>query len=375
MKTKMSRGFLFFLIPLLFTIVSGSHPVQRTVVSIRGDKFYLNDRLTYEGRTWNGINIEGLLLNSRMVQGIFDDLNPATRDNWKYPDTHVWDPDRNTREFVEAMTDWHSHGLLAFTINIQGGSPTGYGNRGWINPGFYKDGRRMDDYFNRLEKIADRADELGMVVILGIFYFGQDQNLENDNSVINAVNNTTDWIFQKGYRNVLIEISNECDIQSYDHDILKPDRISELINLVKNKKHPVKKYGLYVSASYSGNKIPDPAIVQSSDFILLHGNGVAAPEGISRMVESVRKLPAYTPKPVIFNEDDHYDFDKPENNLVNAIRAGASWGFFDYRNYGKTLGEKDSAFHEGFQSVPVDWKISSERKRDFFNKIKEISGY
>lgn len=32
-------------------------------------------------------------------------------------------------------------------------------------------------------------------------------------------------------------------------------------------------------------------------------------------------------------------------------------------------------YHEGFQSVPVDWGISSEREKNFFNKLKEITGY
>ena len=47
---------------------------------------------------------------------------------------------------------------------------------------------------NRLELILNRADELRMVVILGYFYFGQDQILENEQSVINA----TDTILQTG---------------------------------------------------------------------------------------------------------------------------------------------------------------------------------
>ncbi|MBA7575958.1 hypothetical protein ES708_17794 [subsurface metagenome] len=42
-------------------------------------------------------------------------------------------------------------------------------------------------------------------------------------------------------------------------------------------------------------------------------------------------------------------------------------GFFDYRR-------TDEDYHEGFQSVPVDWSISSERK-SFFNKLKETTGY
>ena len=40
--------------------------------------FHINGQPTYAGRTWQGHKIEGLLLNSRMVQGIFDDLNPET---------------------------------------------------------------------------------------------------------------------------------------------------------------------------------------------------------------------------------------------------------------------------------------------------------
>src|SRR5687767_9286271 len=53
--------------------------VRKTVVSIHGDAFHINGQPTYAGRTWQGKRIEGLLLNSRMVQGIFDDLNPMTR--------------------------------------------------------------------------------------------------------------------------------------------------------------------------------------------------------------------------------------------------------------------------------------------------------
>src|SRR4051812_7408489 len=95
----------------------------RTAVSIRGDAFLINGRPTYEGRQYKGSRIEGLLMNSRVVQGIFDDANPDTRARWRYPDTGKWDPERNTREFIAAMPVWRAHGLLAFTINLQGGSP------------------------------------------------------------------------------------------------------------------------------------------------------------------------------------------------------------------------------------------------------------
>ena len=133
----------------------------RTTLSIQGSRFLIDGRPTYEGRTWRGKRIEGLLLNSRMVHGIFDDLNPATRSRWAYADTGTWDPERNTREFVAAMPQWRRHGLLCFTINLQGGSPQGYSaEQPWVNSAFASDGTLRTDYLARLERVIDRADEL-----------------------------------------------------------------------------------------------------------------------------------------------------------------------------------------------------------------------
>jgi hypothetical protein len=83
--------------------------VAQAEVEIRGEQFYINGKTTYEGRTWQGKKIEGLLMNSRMVQGIFDDLNPETVYNWGYPDTETWDADGNTNEFVAQMVEWKFH--------------------------------------------------------------------------------------------------------------------------------------------------------------------------------------------------------------------------------------------------------------------------
>jgi hypothetical protein len=62
-------------------------PRRKTAVAIHGARFFINGQPTYKDRTWKGQKIEGLLLNSRMVQAIFDDLNPDTVHLWKYPDT------------------------------------------------------------------------------------------------------------------------------------------------------------------------------------------------------------------------------------------------------------------------------------------------
>lgn len=355
-----------FLLTLTLLAAAVAEPLKvtarRTTVAIKGDAFLINGQPTYNGRTWNGKKIEGLLLNSRMVQATFDDLNPETRGKWAYPDTKKWDADRNTREFVAAMPEWRKHGLLAVTLNLQGGSPMGYSkDQPWHNSAFAADGRLRKDYLSRLEKVLDKADDLGMAVILGLFYFGQDERLKDEEAIKRGLDNALGWLAEKGYRNVLIEINNECNVR-YDHAILKPERVNELIE--RTKKHRGR---FLAGTSYGGGKVPEANVVRASDFLLMHGNGVTKPERIAEMVKQARKVPGYRPMPVLFNEDDHFDFDKPMNNFVAAIGAYASWGFFDYRMTGED-------FDDGYQSVPVNWGISSPRKKGFFKLLSEMTG-
>jgi len=370
-----SRTLLLALLTLvaLFVIVSpeasaqrqAGAPARKTTVTIQGDNFLINGQPTLKGVVWRGHKLEGLLPNSRMVQGVFDDLNSETRARWAYPDTKTWDAARNTREFVAAIAEWRRHGLLAITLNLQGGSPEGYSqSQPWHNSAFTEDGALRPDYAARAELILDEADRLGMVVILGLFYFGQDERVRDEKAVVRAVDEAVAWVLDKGYRNVLIEISNECNVR-YDHAILQPARVHELIIRAKQITRGGRR--LLVSTSYGGNTLPSPAVVAASDFVLLHGNGVTNPDRIAEMVRQTRQLPAYTPKPIVFNEDDHYDFDKPWNNFVAATSERASWGFFDFRRQGEGM-------DEGYQSMPANWGISSARKRGFFNLLREMTG-
>ena len=204
---------------------------RKTVVGIDGREFRVNGRPTYAGRSYDGTNVQGLLFNSRMVQGIFDDRNPDTRSRWAYPDG-PWDPERNTREFIAAMPLWKASGLLAFTINLQGGSPEGYSrSQPWVSSSFETDGRLRPDYMSRLERVLNRADELGMVAIVGFFYQGQERQMDSADAVIRAADEAMDWLIAKGYTNVLVEVANEADNAGFKYDVVKPDgRAVELIN-------------------------------------------------------------------------------------------------------------------------------------------------
>lgn len=372
----------------------------RTQVSIEGDRWLVNGRPTYQGRSYRSWPVEGLLLNSRMVNGIFDDENPLTRPLWRYPDTGQWDPERNTREFVEAMPLWRERGLMAFTLNLQGGSPLGYyrpevvmealaragvdatedqvwaglpsmASQPWHNSAFDARGRLKEPYLRRLARILDRADELGMVVILGLFYQGQDERLEDEAAVVRAVEEACGWVLERGYSNVVVEICNECSVPRYEHEILRPHRVHELIERAQAVTHQGRR--LLVSVSYGGGRVPDAAVARVADFLLMHGNGVTEPDRIARMVEEARALDGYRSMPVLFNEDDHYDFDKPWNNFLAAISRYAGWGYFDP---GPGAGGKAAFgnYRDGYQNIPVDWGINTERKEAFFRLLAEVTG-
>ena len=89
-------------------------------VSIRGRAFAIDGRSTYAGRAFEGHSVQGLLFDVGAVQATCDDANPETRRHWAYPESSVWDAECNVREFCEALPSWRDHGVLAFTVNIEG---------------------------------------------------------------------------------------------------------------------------------------------------------------------------------------------------------------------------------------------------------------
>lgn len=335
-----------------------------TAITISGEQFLIDGKPTYAGRKWKGYPIEGLLLNTRMVQATFDDTNPATRARWAYPDTQDYDAERNVTEFIATLPVYREHGVLAVTLNMQGGSPEGYSDeQPWVNTAFEPDGALKPDYLDRMKRVIEALDAQGMIAILGIFYFGQDERLEDEAAVVRALDNSVRWLLESGYENVLIEVDNEVDVPRYEHPILTPPRIHELIARVRNTTHQGKR--LLVGTSYKGGSVPLPNVVAVSDFLLMHGNGVSDPNRIAAMVREARAVPGYQPMPILFNEDDHFEFDQPLNNFVAAIQEYCSWGYFD-------PGKND--YDDGYQSPPVQWGLNTERKRQFFALAREIAG-
>ena len=343
---------------------------RATAVSVAGNEFHINGRPTYPGRSFRGNKIEGLLFTSRMVNCIINDQNPETRGMWAYRNGS-WDPERNTSEFIAALPVYRSHGLTSIAFNIQGGSPMGYGwHQPWHTSGYTPDGDLLPDYRARLLRVLDALDANGMVAVLGLFYISATPALKDENAVIRAVDQVTDAVCEGGYTNVIVEVANESDIPRWPFDIVKPTRAHELVTRIQsrsNGKIKTEAGRLLVSTSYVIESTLPEKLLQAADCVLWHGNGLATPEAVHARAKSIRASAGYRGQPLLNNEDDHFDFDKPQNNMMAAIEEYSGWGYFDYRQIREP-------FEDGYQSLPVDWGINSARKKGFFGLLAQVTG-
>lgn len=354
-----------------------------TTITIHQDEFHLDGQPTYAGRSFEGKKIQGLLFNVRAVQATFDDANPATRGQWAYPDTGRWDPARNTDDLCAALPAWRDHGVLAFTINFQGGGaiyrPEVYDH--YDNSAFTVQGDIKPAYAARIRQVLARADELGMVVIVGFFYWKHVQKMADEAAVWRAAEQAVDFLADTGHRNILIEIANETDIAGFGHAIFQPTAAHRMIHALRQR-HP---HFLYSTSQVGANPdtgrgIPPPSLVEHADYVFLHGNG-CDPDRLHRAIDAVKALAEFqaNPKPLIINEDS-----PGIPNLDVAWRNYVSWGYYDqgfgsawkgdrYVRYETQERESEYAALSGFQTPPINWGINSEHKRAFFERVAQIT--
>ena len=93
----------------------------RTRVTLRGKTWFINESVTNRGS-----RAEGLLMNVRMVNAVFEDRRKPAHD-----------PEANTDRFLAHLSDYAAHGVNAFTLCLQGGMP---GYEGAVNSAFAPDG-------------------------------------------------------------------------------------------------------------------------------------------------------------------------------------------------------------------------------------------
>ena len=93
---------------------------MKTKLSIDGDRFRINGSLVYSELPHADPSCHGLLMNARMIQGVFDDK--AEPERFQRFGKH-FSPEQNTDDLIAALPQWYAHGLRAITVGFQGGGP------------------------------------------------------------------------------------------------------------------------------------------------------------------------------------------------------------------------------------------------------------
>ena len=282
-----------------------------TTVSIKNSDWFINGRIINENSP-----AEGLLMNVRMVNAVFEDSNPATK-AW----TVGFDPCKNVDNFIKKIPEYVHYGANAFVIGLQGGLP-GYENA--INTAFTPEGYLTENYMRRVEKVIEASDKEGAIVILSCFYQRQHSHenaLKGKKAIFQAIEEVVRWLTEKEYSNVLLEISNEYAHGGYtnwqDGDWLRSEEGQ--IELIKHAK--AKSNNLLVSTSGMGNGRMPEGIAKVADYILIHFNNTAHVDYAGR-IEEVMKYG----KPVLCNEDDKIAEAGAEEARLSVLNK-AGWVF------------------------------------------------
>lgn len=300
-----------------------------TVVSIARTQWHIDGAVTYPGT-----RAEGLLMNVRMVNAAFEDRR-------QHPE---FDPDANTDRFIARIPDYAAQGVRAFTICLQGGMP---GYEGALNSAFEPNGALRDEYMRRVRRIIDACDRHGIVVILGCYYQRQSKVLADEAAVRRGLVNVVNWLRASGLKNVLLEVANEYPIKGFVHPVIRsPEGMAGLIRLARQTWPQ-----LLIGASGIGDGKSDDAVVEASDFVLVHFNSTPVSEIPARLA-ALKKFG----KPIVCNEDD-----KSGANAASAAAACVARGV----SYGLMLEKLNQHYPFAFNG-PADDPI-------FYAKLKALT--
>jgi hypothetical protein len=317
--------FIKLVVPALALFLLNCNP-QPTGVSLVDGKWHFNGSILNPGTP-----AEGLMINVRLVNATFEDSRDST-----------FNADQNCDNFIEVIPVYKSLGVNAITLNVQGGMP---GYEGAVNSAFASEGSLKQHYFDRVERVIRECEANDMIVILGLFYQRQDQLLQDSSAVKQAVVNGINWITEKGFQNVLVELANEFPHGGFDHDLIRTDAgMAELIRLAK-KTNPQ----LLVSASGLGNGTLSPRVIAASDFLLIHFNGTPVEE-IPARINDLKKYD----KAIVCNEDDKVGGEACAA-LLASIENNCSYGYMN-----KSVNQYKPFEFNGQQDDPEFYSCVSE---------------
>ena len=111
----------------------------------------------------------------------------------------------STDELIKNLEGYTRYGLNMISVFLMG-------NRYGDIKGYNEDASLNSVYADRLAKIIEAADDLGMVVLVGCLYWSTSDakwdSWTQDEANL-AVANTVQWLKDKKYKNVFVDVDNE----------------------------------------------------------------------------------------------------------------------------------------------------------------------
>ncbi|MBI3697549.1 MAG: hypothetical protein HY238_22270 [Acidobacteria bacterium] len=297
-------------------------------------------RKTYTGKGYRS-EARGKLMNLRLAQALFQD---------EWLTERPFDAARNTAQVIEALDFYKRHGVLMINVSLQGGNPgyekevngierqngAKYGpGQGLLVSAFRPDGSLKPEWLARLESLLKAADQRGMLVCLMYFYQGQDEIFEGAEAVEAGARNVTDWLIDHKFRNVILDVANEWDIQGdrWDQAEYIPQNIGGLVERIRERFQAKRAdFTLPIGASTGGQMLYPASLAEICDVVLLHGNGRDPGEKTTRAQQYTKMYH----RPVLMNEDDNgrettrANFAKEKASADALFKYGAGWGYMPW---------------------------------------------
>jgi hypothetical protein len=338
---------LFLLLALLTSLLDATEITTGFLLGPKYDQksFYIRShskeawQQTYSSGEYRP-QAKGKLMNIRLVQALYHD---------EWLSSKPFDADANTDAVITALDFYKSHGVLMINVCLQGGQ-AGYDHQiygldrsngyrygqdhGTYVSAFRPDGSLKTEWLRRLERLLSAADQRGMVINLMYFYQGQDELFESTEAIHKAARNITEWLIEKKFHNVIVDIANEWDLPGdrWDFGSYIPENILKLIKETRDCFQTRRAdYALPISASSDGRMNYPQSFLGSVDLVLLHGNGRTPQQKLRRAAELKN-----WERPILMTEDDNgrpstVAHLSPELASCDVFfEHGAGWGYMPW---------------------------------------------
>ena len=227
---------------------------------------------------------------------------------------------------------------------------------------FAPDGALEGAYMERLAHILEKADGLGMAVLLTLFERRQEKYFDDEYALLAALVNAAGWIGECGHKNLLVSIADAASAP-FRGSVMAPENAPRLLEAFRRASGG----GIPVSLGARPEFAEASSLAGEADFIPLYR---MASHGTADMVRGVYKWreAGAAALPLIMAKGDALEpryCDYGEPNLTAALREGVSWCYYE-------PGKGDGS--SGFNCVPVNWSPdSSANKRRFFGLVGEMT--